>query len=110
MKPILPIAALCCLIASTAKADCSQLSKPRPFTAIDVTKTVAAMKAPLAAVRPMAAGGNNSIVGLWLTTFTSGGQIIDQGFDMWTSDGTEILNDAPPPSTGGGRRFARCSH
>jgi hypothetical protein len=42
----------------------------------------------------------NAIVGLWLTTFTSGGQTVDQGFDVWTSDGTEFLNDTPPPATG----------
>jgi hypothetical protein len=45
-------------------------------------------------------GPGGSIVGLWKTTFTSGGQVIDQGFDQWNSDGTEILNDEPPPQTG----------
>ncbi len=29
-----------------------------------------------------------SIVGLWKTTFTSGGQVVDEGFDQWNSDGT----------------------
>ena len=43
---------------------------------------------------------NTPIVGLWKTTFTSGGQVVDQGFDQWNSDGTEILNDDPPPQTG----------
>lgn len=42
----------------------------------------------------------NSIVGLWMTTFTSGGQVVDSGFDQWNADGTEILNDTPPPATG----------
>jgi hypothetical protein len=45
-------------------------------------------------------GSGGSIVGLWETTFTSQGQVIDQGFDQWNSDGTEILNDDPPPQTG----------
>jgi hypothetical protein len=40
------------------------------------------------------------ITGLWKITFTSGGQVVDQGFDVWHSDGTEILNDTPPPATG----------
>lgn len=43
---------------------------------------------------------NNTIVGLWNITFTSGGQVVDQGFDAWHADGTETLNDNPPPSTG----------
>ena len=27
-------------------------------------------------------------------------KISDQGFDVWHSDGTELLNDTPPPATG----------
>ena len=41
-----------------------------------------------------------SIVGLWRVTFTVGGQIVDEGFDVWHSDGTEVLNDTVAPSTG----------
>jgi hypothetical protein len=41
-----------------------------------------------------------NIVGLWKITFTSGGQVVDQGFDAWHSDGLEVLNDTPPPATG----------
>ncbi len=41
-----------------------------------------------------------TIAGLWLITFTSGGQTVDTGFDSWHSDGTEILNDTPAPATG----------
>ena len=41
-----------------------------------------------------------SIVGLWKIAFSSGGQVVDQGFDLWTSDGTEILNDTTPPAEG----------
>jgi hypothetical protein len=41
-----------------------------------------------------------TIVGLWNVTFTSGGQVVDQGFDSWQLGGTEILNDTPPPATG----------
>ena len=45
-------------------------------------------------------GKDPSIVGLWRVAFTVGGQIVDEGFDVWTSDGTEILNDTVAPSTG----------
>ncbi|MGA2184824.1 MAG: hypothetical protein ABSH47_17530 [Bryobacteraceae bacterium] len=44
--------------------------------------------------------GPGSIVGLWQITFVSGGQVVDVGFDAWHSDGTEMLNDTPPPATG----------
>lgn len=49
----------------------------------------------------------NSIVGLWRVTFTSKGTqgipddtVIDAGFSVWHSDGTEILNSSRPPATG----------
>jgi len=38
-----------------------------------------------------------TIVGLWNVTFYSGGEIVDQAFDAWHSDGTEILNDFTDP-------------
>jgi len=37
------------------------------------------------------------IVGLWYVTFSSGGVVVDQAFDAWHSDGTEILNDFTDP-------------
>ncbi len=40
------------------------------------------------------------ITGYWYTRFTAGGQLIDDGFDIWLSDGTEILNDTTAPSSG----------
>jgi len=47
-----------------------------------------------------AAPAGGSMVGLWKVAFVSGGYIVDQAFDAWHSDGTETLNDTPPPSTG----------
>ena len=44
--------------------------------------------------------GRAPIVGLWDIKFYSGTQVVDEGFDAWHSDGTEILNDTPPPVTG----------
>ncbi|HYL37022.1 MAG TPA: hypothetical protein VEV17_13995 [Bryobacteraceae bacterium] len=43
---------------------------------------------------------DGSIVGLWDVTFMSGGQVYDEGFDQYHSDGTEIMNDIPPPASG----------
>jgi hypothetical protein len=39
--------------------------------------------------------GTASIVGLWRIKLTAGGKIIDEGWDLWHSDGTEVLVDAP---------------
>lgn len=40
-----------------------------------------------------------SIVGLWHTSYLSGGVVVDEGFEAWHSDGTEILIDIAPPAT-----------
>jgi hypothetical protein len=101
------VAALCIFFAGSAKADCSQLAKPRAIaTFADFADgSVHAAAKPLAhtvgdAEMEAKPAGANSIVGLWMSTFLSQGQIVDQGFDMWTSDGLEVLNDTPPPATG----------
>jgi hypothetical protein len=39
-----------------------------------------------------------TIIGLWSVTLTSGGAVIDIGYDAWHGDGTETLNDASPVS------------
>jgi len=41
-----------------------------------------------------------SITGLWDIKFYADGQLVDEGFDAWHSDGLEVLNDTPPPATG----------
>lgn len=46
---------------------------------------------------PAPARSGASIVGLWNVTFYSDGAVADQAFDVWHSDGTEILNDFTNP-------------
>lgn len=47
------------------------------------------------------AGNIHSIVGLWSFKLTSGGQIVDFGYQQWHSDGTELLTSATrAPATG----------
>jgi len=88
-------AAMISLFPSAAKANCGM--------AAGIKAGVAAPKGNLP-VLPLAPSGDaattSSITGLWLAAFTSGGQLVDTGFDQWNGDGTEILNDTPPPSTG----------
>lgn len=45
-------------------------------------------------------GGEPSIVGLWKVTFSSGGAVVDQAFETFNSDGTEIMVDTAPPASG----------
>ena len=54
-------------------------------------------------LRTATAGEDNaSIVGLWHTRFLSGGKVFDEGYDVWNSDRTEILNDIAPPQPANG--------
>lgn len=103
-------AALCLMFAGSAKADCGLSSAPRSRINMDALKRSAEQAQALAA-RAMSNDGakpdltinigfGDPITGLWLSTFKIGGEIADEGFDVWNSDGTEILNDTPPPATG----------
>ena len=49
---------------------------------------------------PPPPGGEGDIVGLWDVKFLIDGVVGDEGFDQYHSDGTEILNDTPPPAAG----------
>jgi hypothetical protein len=63
-------------------------------------------RAPLTFVRPSASG--KAVVGMWQFTFISQGNaglgipdgaVLDDGYQTWHSDGTEITNSARPPKT-----------
>jgi len=41
---------------------------------------------------------NYTIAGLWQTTFTSQGMVVDQAWDVWHNDGTEIMVDTSAPA------------
>lgn len=95
---------VCTVLATGAKADCG-LSGGRYSPGAHLTAAWPETRSGSAELSSRSATdrdapGNASIVGLWKTTFISGGQVVDQGFDQWNSDGTEILNDTPPPATG----------
>lgn len=106
----LAVVALGTVFSTGAKADCGISSRSlAPRLAIaslpdnDPLPTLPALGPQIDSLANSAQDDqepDGSIVGLWNTTFTSGGQIVDQGFDQWNSDGTEILNDTPPPATG----------
>lgn len=56
----------------------------------------------MSSLRTASAAEGDSIVGLWRARFLSGGKVFDEGYDVWTSDGTEILNDTAPPQPANG--------
>ncbi|MGA3040310.1 MAG: hypothetical protein ABSF54_05895 [Bryobacteraceae bacterium] len=66
---------------------------------VSIPPSLFAPAAPSQAAIPSGDSGG-SIVGLWFVTFSSGGAVVDQAFDAWHSDGTEILNDLTNPIEG----------
>lgn len=99
---------LCAAFASRAEAQCGfSLPHGRALPAIATQKAADASAVQEAAVNNGTAnnGASNggeeaTIVGLWDVKFIVDNQVVDEGFDQYHSDGTEILNDTPPPATG----------
>lgn len=95
-------------IGSSANAQCvfsfgrSAVTSTSPMMKRIATTTSAAAKKAIAESRsdPSTSEDNPTITGLWDLKFLAGDQLVDEGFDQYHSDGTEILNDTPPPSAG----------
>ena len=97
------ILACCAAFSASANAACGRpvpsnlpLLWPQP----DLLSG-AQLQKPGSVDRSQKSGDSTSIVGLWHVKFMSSGQLYDEGFDAWHSDGTEILNDnGVPPAAG----------
>lgn len=103
------IAALGLGFAATVHADCVTAANPfGPAPRLRVTSvpesTVVRAAEPESSASTSRLADSNasglSIVGLWHSFAMSGGQVVDEAFEQWNSDGTEVLNDNPPPSSG----------
>ncbi|HUA60129.1 MAG TPA: hypothetical protein VML19_15320 [Verrucomicrobiae bacterium] len=95
------MAAFLAIPAARAQCGPSKNTKPLVYNLAPAANALRLALTPSTRTNPDAKSqGQPSIVGLWNMTFLSGGQVVDQGFDVWHSDGTELLNDNPPPSTG----------
>ena len=107
----MPVAAFCLTFGTSAKA----CDVPRPelrFVFVPELASIAAAQAASPQIREAddAVASNKeallseaqpvSIVGLWQITFYYEGQVVDVGFDVWHTDGTELLNDIQTPATG----------
>ena len=86
-------------VSSNLQAQCSSMA-PRPFVAWQ-SEAISLPAAPALSARAELPerGANASIVGLWKTTFTSGGEVVDQAFEVFHSDGTEMMVDTAPPAS-----------
>jgi hypothetical protein len=91
-------------LTSTAQAQCGPSKNIKMHTTVQQHPSLMAAAAarPNLIVNPISIPNpvGPSIVGLWQITFSVEGQVVDEGFDAWHSDSTEVLNDTPPPSTG----------
>lgn len=87
------------LFSVNARAACSVPSSPRSDLVLPpgLEERAPAQQLPEADSESSAQASHPAITGLWFVTFYSGGVAFDQGFDVWHSDGTEILNDNGPP-------------
>ena len=93
------IAALALLLQPSAQAACAAGGKK-----VGLAPSRLALKLPNQGSNGQGENGgsnNSSIVGLWRTTFISGGTLWDEGFEQWHSDGTELaIDNAVPPLLG----------
>jgi hypothetical protein len=87
------------LLSNNARAACRVPPGPQIDLVLppQLLEHAPAQQTPGAASDSSAHGRRPLITGLWFVTFYSNGVAFDQGFDVWHSDGTEILNDNGPP-------------
>lgn len=101
---LLTTIALGAAITAPAYAQCGAGMAPKAAVAWQGLPALALpgprLEALAATPAPAPHANDPSMVGLWKVAYVSGGQIVDQAFDAWHSDGTETLVDTPPPSTG----------
>jgi hypothetical protein len=89
----------CGAFASSAKAQCGpQLKNKQPALAFSIQAKEDRATEQKESIE--SAADAPSIVGLWDVQFLVDGQVVDEGFDQYHSDGTEVLNDTPPPAAG----------
>jgi hypothetical protein len=91
------------LFSASANATCSSSRATRPVLVLPQAQLFRALQ-PMQSesTNKTKDVGNASIVGLWHVKFVaSNGDLYDEGFDQFHSDGTEILNDdGVPPAEG----------
>src|SRR5215469_10455957 len=99
--------AVCAILAGTARAQCGSAARKTaaltPGLRISPDFATSSPGALSQTGFTLAQNDDSSeipITGLWKVVFVSGGATVDVGFEQWHSDGTEMLNDTPPPASG----------
>src|SRR5215469_185738 len=103
MRSVVVVALLlgCALFSTSAHASC----KPQSKSPVLVSNWTQFLKEGLPQASPASAsepGADPTIVGMWHVFLVSAGQPFDEGYEVWHSDGTEILNDIAPPVSANG--------
>ena len=88
------LAAACLLLTNTPASACTISAGAKPHAASSLTTGLSAL-----AATAESKSGSHSFVGLWDAKVVVDGQVIDEGFDAFHSDGTEILVDQSNPIT-----------
>ena len=96
------VLACCALLPASAAASCGRPANAGAAAISPASPLLQRLGPVQQAAASTGASGPASIVGLWHVIFVSGGQLFDEGFDAWHSDGTEILNDTAPPQPANG--------
>ena len=94
------VLACCALLPASAMASCGRPVNTRAAAISPASPLLQKLGLVQQAAASTGASGPASIVGLWHVTYQTDGQFFDEGFDQWHSDGTEVLNDTPPPALG----------
>jgi len=89
---------LCAAFASRADAQCGVSLRPNQSAFARALPMPAERAVPQESATQK--GEEATIVGLWDVKFIAENQVVDEGYDHYHSDGTEILNDTPPPAAG----------
>ncbi len=93
---LLAIGSLVLLVQPSAQAACASGGKK-----VGLAPSKLALKLQNQGSNGHGENGGSSIVGLWHTTFISGGALWDEAFEQWHADGTELaVDNAVPPLLG----------
>jgi hypothetical protein len=100
-KAFVAAMAVCTVLATTASAcapksgSTSNLGVASPAIQAILAKAHGRL-ALEAEIAPGIPQGEASIVGMWTSSLVVDGQVVDFGFEQWTSDGLQVLNDMSP--------------
>ncbi len=110
LKAAIGIAALAALTASPANSQCVKTIAFAPgrmlLRQLPPTQGLRTAPAMLAAYSASPAAAQEPIVGFWKVKLIAehsanvpDGTVVDQGYQQWHSDGTEMMNSSRPPAT-----------